>query len=176
MTGRLTSGFDTFEFQGAGHVVRSRIVLGYIFLVGFPVLLMLGTLHLGKSLTAPLSVGGLWSLTMEPGAHLSGCDELLPKGSELTAELSQSGTTVAVTLNNGQRTVVNSTLASSRLTGASAPLRLTGCQSKALAMEADVVSASGGRALAGRFALAGCPSCGSIPFRASLRGRVTGKE
>ena len=156
--------------------MATRIWLAYLLLVGLPVLLMLGTLHFGRSMAAPLSIGGSWALTLDPDAHLDGCDGWHADPGSLTAELLQSGHTVAIGLNDAWRTVLNGTLSYNRLIGTSAPLRMAGCREMGLAIDANVINGIAGRAIAGRFMLAGCPECGSIPFRASLQGRPNAKE
>jgi len=155
--------------------MRYRIGLAYLLLVGLPVILMVGTLRVGRRIAAPFSIGGSWAVTLDPVAQLDGCAGWRPDRRELIAEVSQSGTSVAITLNDSRKTVLNSTLSYRRIIGSSAPVRIAGCQDMRLVIDANVASEVMGRSLAGRFLLADCPGCGSIPFRAS-RSRLAGKE
>jgi hypothetical protein len=83
-------------------------------MVGVPVLGLLGILEAGRGIRAPRSVGGEWSLTVDP---VTGCAN--PPGSILwqrAFNISQSGTEALITLSDGRATTLEATVNGTTLT------------------------------------------------------------
>ena len=77
-------------------------------MVGVPVLGLLGILEAGRGIRAPLSIGGEWTLTVDP---VTGCAN--PPGSILwqrAFNISQSGTGAQITLSDGRSTTLEATV------------------------------------------------------------------
>ena len=83
----------------------SRSILLYLALVGLPVVGVLGILHLGQRLTAPVSVGGAWIVEIAPGSATDpSCADPPIRSNRPVLTISQSGPRLALILNNGGRT------------------------------------------------------------------------
>jgi hypothetical protein len=147
----------------------NRLGLAYLFLVGLPLLLILGTLEAGRSLVAPPAVAGSWLIALDGSVPSAGCARLVLDTQPLSAQISQSGTSLSIVLNDPRNTVFTAVLISGRFTGAAPAFNVAGCKGVSLAIEANVVGEASGRSLTGRFLFGGCPVCAAVPFRASRR-------
>src|SRR5690349_18893478 len=75
--------------------LKKRFVAGYILLVGAPLLVLMGNLHLGRRLSAPVAVYGVWDIATPISAAWSCFDSPASlKGLALT--VTQSGRTLMV--------------------------------------------------------------------------------
>jgi len=83
-------------------------------MVGVPVLGLLGILEAGRSIPAPLSVGGDWALESDPTANCAN-----PPGSlqrQLAWSISQSGAEAVITLHDGYGTTLDAAIDGARIT------------------------------------------------------------
>ena len=115
----------------------------YILLVGLPLLGLLGILDLGRGIAAPPAVGGEWTAQFTSAACAAA--ELR----QPALSISQSGTELVVTLNDGRGTTFPATLSDGRLSARN--------------LTATVTGEPGERVLQGRITVAGCTP---IAFRA----------
>jgi hypothetical protein len=120
--------------------------VGYILLVGVPLVGLLGILEAGRSIAAPMSVGGDWVLDVDPAACPSGVARLR----QPVLSIVQSGTDALVTLNDGRATQMPATIAGAAL--------------NASALRATIAGKPNQRALTGTLQLDGCPP---LTFRAT---------
>ena len=123
-------------------------------MVGVPVLVLLGILQAGRSVPAPLSIGGDWTVEFDPAAHCAS-----PPGSILhqaAFNISQSGTEALITLNDGRATTLEATVNGRMLTAGSFTAAIAGTQAE--------------RTMDGRGDFAGCAP---VAFHA---GRQTPKK
>jgi hypothetical protein len=82
-------------------MLNRRLILDYAALVGVPFLGLLGVLHVGDRVPAPLSLEGKWSLEADLGANRSSpCSTRLGNFREPAIQISQSGMFVEITLPN----------------------------------------------------------------------------
>ncbi len=78
-----------------------NFILAYTFLVALPVLGLVGIVKSGRSLTAPISVDGLWLLQADP-VRLAAlpCGKTLAETPDTALAISQSGRNFTFTLLN----------------------------------------------------------------------------
>jgi len=114
-------------------------------LVGVPVLGLFGILEAGRSLAAPPSVSGDWTVEFDSAANCAGLARL--RQPALT--ISQSGTEARITLNDGRATTLEASINESSLTAKSLTAAITGKAAQ--------------RVLEGKVELDGC---GPVAFRA----------
>lgn len=147
------------------------MIVAYISLVGIPLLGLIGILHGGRHLRAPLSVGGNWNLTadLSPWAGKP-CGDLLAGIKQPAFNISQSGAMLVFTLNNPQAATFGGTLRGTELTaGAVASSATAGdaCSpAEAVSMNAVVGKAGAQSALSGTLQLRNCATCAPIAFKA----------
>lgn len=152
-----------------------KSVLLYVFLVGLPVLGVVGILRLGGTFSAPPNLRGSWRGGLSPAA------ELVPPCVELSSEaevfdIAQSGVHVSVTLNDAARTHLDANMLGSRLWGRADRLPLVGtarsaCPDAPLEFAADLVHEGDVPQLLGNLWAGGCAACAPVSFRAE---RVSG--
>ena len=142
-----------------------NFVLAYIFLVGLPVLGLVGVLKSGRSLTAPFSVDGTWKMQANDPPSDSPCNQFFSSLSGSPWSLSQSGKTVVIALGGGSRTTIGSlegkTL-TAQFTGADGPAE---CADRSLTLSATLDPQTEPRTLRGTLAADNCAGC-SLEFRA----------
>ncbi len=125
---------------------KNRLTLGYIVLVSLPLLLLLGTLHAGRALTAPPAVSGEWII--QPGDARSG-DPLPP-----ALSISQTGPELVITFHDPSKTRFQARVESAHIAGSAV---------SGLRLDAVLVAH---RTIEARLFETGCPSCTPVSFRA----------
>ena len=151
-------------------MVNRRIVMAYVLLVGLPLGGLLGMLHAGRHLTAPISVGGTWRLDADfsPLAG-TGCGELLVKIKQPFFNLSQSGNGLVFNLNSSDAVSIPGTIRDTvvRAGREASESRSGSCEDlKAISLKAEVQNQDGERVLTGTLRLNHCEKCPAVPFRA----------
>ncbi len=81
-----------------------KFVLAYTFLVGLPILGLVGVLKSGRSLTPPYSVDGAWKIGTVATRDCS-CTTYFTSLSNATLSISQSGTILVLVLGESAKTV-----------------------------------------------------------------------
>jgi len=155
-----------------------NFVVAYILLVGLPLLGLAGVLRSGRSLTAPISVDGVWKIETDAG-HLAAlsCDKSVTGFSSVV--ISQSGKSLVLTLNNSSKTTASGTLEGKSLKASVVPARdpsgKSACQGdQPLTLTATVDPNTEPRSLTGLLSVNGCPSCVPLPFHAVRQPRAVG--
>ncbi|MGD0364075.1 MAG: hypothetical protein ABSC93_24630 [Bryobacteraceae bacterium] len=115
-------------------------------LVGLPVLGLLGILDAGRSLRAPLSITGEWTVELDAGARCA-AGPASPRQPALS--ISQSGSQATIALYDGHAAMFEATVEGTALTAG--PLSAT------------IAGQPGARTLEGTLNLEGC---GPVAFRA----------
>jgi hypothetical protein len=146
-----------------------KFVLFYILLVGLPILGLIGVLRKGRSVSAPISVDGSWTIqTNSLGALPCGNS---PVGSpDQTLAISQSGETFTLSLAGAQKEPIFGVLKGTILK-ASGPSSAwpgeNGCASgHDFSLLATVDPKANPRSLSGTVSLNGCASCTPVEFLA----------
>lgn len=150
---------------------RKKLVVAYLFLVGAPLLGLLGILRTGQRLAAPASVAGAWNLEGQFSTLTdAACRKLISDIGRPFFTISQSGPHLTFTLNNPQQTTLPGMIQQSMVsTGddAFANGSSRGCaQPQAIHLQAELSQRGVQRSLAGTLTIAGCAECATIPFRA----------
>jgi len=84
-----------------------KSVLLYLLLVGLPLLGIVGVLHFGERLKPPAFVGGTWSIQVSrEAADLGSCGDLTTRLAGATLTVSQSGSSLTLTLGNEPKIVL----------------------------------------------------------------------
>ena len=79
----------------------------YIFLVGIPLVGIVGVLHVGENLRPPTFIGGTWKIQISheaAGAH--SCGDMPARFDGATLTISQSGSNLLLTLDNEPKTTL----------------------------------------------------------------------
>ena len=115
-------------------------------MVGVPVVGLLGILDAGRSIRAPLSISGDWTLEFDPAARCANG----PGGLQQPVwNISQSGTGALITVNDGHATTMDATIDGATLTAKS--------------LTATIAGKSDARIMEGKVSLDGCAP---VAFRA----------
>jgi hypothetical protein len=141
---------------------KNRLTLGYLVLVGVPLVLLVGTLRAGRVLTAPSAISGNWSI--EP------VDPQRP-GQRIPPAMSiyQTGTDLLIAFHDSQKIRLAAKLENGRIAGAVKHAQIaTGEQEATITrMDAAVAGRFGYRSIEGQFTFGRCQSCAPLRFRAT---------
>jgi hypothetical protein len=140
-----------------------KFVVAYIFLVGIPLLALVGVLKAGRHLTSPYAVDGSWKLELSATPAASPCSNTLSSISEPAVNVSQSGAALVLSLNG--RTANGTLEGKSMRAEFSGADGASGCSGQALMLAATLDPNTLPRTLTGTLSFKGCPSC-SVDFRA----------
>ena len=156
---------------------KPKLLLVYLCLVGIPLLGLLAILRAGEHLTPPASLGGSWKLEADfTSLANQACRDLFFGIKQPFLIISQSGPSVALTLNNRQRTTLAGSLKNDSLFVGATPDSEAGPGSaecldpQAIRLRADIAKDAGQRILIGTLSIAGCQRCPPVPFRAQRLG------
>jgi hypothetical protein len=151
---------------------KKNFFISYLLLVGMPLLGLIGALEVGRGLIPPVSVGGAWDLQADFSvAGAPSCDAWLDFRRPVALEISQSGGYLTLTLRGQRQVSLQGTLdRMSLVTDSSSPVgsRVENrCSDQAgLSVRAEVNPKANPRTISGILSMDGCPSCGSVNFRA----------
>lgn len=146
-------------------------VLAYIFLVGVPVLALVGILKSGRQLAAPPSVDGSWKIEARGAGPASACNSFLSSAVNSPLSISQSGASLVVGINGGDKTTMG------KLEGKTIKAQFAGtddapnCADRNLTLTATLDPQADPRTLQGTLSVANCPAC-SLDFHASRQPRT----
>jgi hypothetical protein len=149
-----------------------NFIIAYVLLVALPIVGLVGVLKSGRSLTAPISVDGVWQIQADPTRLASlPCGKSLGENPETTLAISQSGRNFTLTIANGPKStasgVLDGTTLKASVTPAAAWSQEAGCGvGRSVDLVATVNPKSEPRSLSGVLSVNDCPSCGSVEFRA----------
>lgn len=138
-------------------MLKNHLALGYVLLVGIPLLILIGVLQAGAGLTAPPAVSGKWVL--EPAA--AACGEILGRG-RATLNITQSGPALVMTFEDARKTTLTGTAETGRLSGFASA---AGC-GNSIRLQADITGNPSRRSLRGQLIFDGCGACPQVAFRA----------
>jgi hypothetical protein len=151
-----------------------KLIIPYLLLVGLPLLGLMGVLGVGRGVTPPPSVGGIWDVQVD---HRTGEAQHCAVWSEFTRsstlEIMQSGRYLTLTLGSQPKISVQATLDGGSLISASSSQSSKlerDCSSDAgLLLIAKMDAAAKPQVISGTVSASGCPACGSINFLATRR-------
>jgi len=141
-----------------------RFLVAYVLLVCGPLAALIGVLKVGRSLTAPLSMDGVWKVDVIPGTPPADpCDQAVSVLLDSPIVVSQSGKHLEITFKGVSHAVVRGELDGREI---KASLELSGCTNAQFKLMASVEAKSEPRALTGSLAPTNCASCAPLEFRA----------
>jgi hypothetical protein len=152
-----------------------NFVIAYILLVGLPVLGLVGVLRAGRTLTAPISVDGVWKVE----AHADQVAALPCSGTSFLRNtsllISQSGRSLMLSFDSGSRNTASGIIDGHSVRASALPMpdysAEVGCGSnRLLSLNATVDVQSGLRSMVGNMTVEGCSSCGPVGFHAIRQG------
>ena len=149
-----------------------NFIIAYVLLVGLPIVGLVGVLKRGRSLTAPISVDGVWQVQADPiQVAALPCGKALAYNPDTALAISQSGRNFTLTLVNGPKSTGSGVLDGTALTASVVPSaawsEVAGCGTgRELSLVATVDPKTDPRSLAGMLSVSNCPSCASVKFHA----------
>jgi hypothetical protein len=152
--------------------INRNFILAYIFLVGLPVVGLVGVLKSGRTLVAPVSIDGVWQVQADPVALATlPCGRTLALDPEKLLTISQSGKTFTLSFSNDTKSissgVIDGTMLTSSIILSSAWAAEKGCSDRReLALLATVDPKAEPRSLQGKMSVSNCSSCVPVEFRA----------
>ncbi len=165
-------------------MAKRKLIWSYVFLVGLPLLGLVCTLHAGAISPAPMAVRGNWTVEADLNSWRGlSCGKLLTEARQPMFRISQAGRTLAVAINNHEKTLLTGTSVGAILTATRANGEEgdegahglgAGCSDPhPFGLQATVKENGKQRSLAGTFILDGCVACPALTFRAV---RQSGEE
>ena len=149
-----------------------RAVLAYLLFVGVPFAALLGVLHLGGRLQAPLAVHGSYAVGAPTGPASAGCVGHLLAMGDSAVTVTQSGPDVTVYLGGGGDIVLSGTIRDTDITAdGTVPRDVTpaawGCQpGSQLHLAARLVRSPHEKRLVGSIGVQACADCTAVAFAA----------
>jgi len=149
-----------------------NFIIAYILLVALPIVGLAGVLKNRRTLTAPISVDGMWRLQADPVLLAAlPCGKTLEENPETALAISQSGRNFTLSLANGPKStasgVLDGTTIKATLVPAAEWSAVTGCGAgRELSLVATVDTKADQRTLSGMLSVNNCASCSAVAFRA----------
>lgn len=142
-----------------------KLITLYVVLVGLPMAILLGTLKGGLRLSAPLAIGGNW--TVDGGAELKSLLCLdADRSRELSLWVSQSGKYLVLDLNHSLGNGSPGAIEGNILTSAVMYPSAQACGDRELIMTAVIGRDTVPLAMSGSFVANGCAACAPAKFTA----------
>ena len=154
-----------------------NFVLAYAFLVILPLVGLAGILKAGRSVTAPISIDGLWTMRVD-STQLDSlpCGKVLAAVPDKTIAIAQSGKTFVLSFPNGPKLTASGTLEGTTLRASLAPPRESheSCaDGHQLSLLASVDQRVNPSLLTGTLSAPNCPTCATVGFRSERQAPVT---
>ena len=150
----------------------TTFILAYAFLVALPMVGLIGVLKSGRTLTAPISVNGVWQLQADP-VRLAAlpCGKTLAENPNTTLAISQSGKNFALSLSSDPKSTFSGVLEGNTLKALLVPSPAwsaeAGCgDGRELSLVATIDPKADPRSLVGLLSVNQCPACSSVEFHA----------
>jgi len=161
--------------------INRNFIIAYALLVALPVVGLIGVLKSGRTLTAPISVDGLWQLRADPIQLASlPCGRLLTNNPDTALAISQSGKNFTLSVSNGPKSTASGAIEGTTLKASLIPSSTSsaeaGCgDNRGLSLVATVDPKADPRTLVGVLSVNDCPSCASVAFHAVRQAPPTKK-
>jgi hypothetical protein len=157
-----------------------NFAIAYAFLVILPLVGLAGILRAGRSVTAPISIDGLWTIRVD-SAQINSlpCGKLLGAVPEKTIAITQSGRSFVLSFPGGPKVEGSGTLDGTNL-NASVKWPMESADSSCtsgsqLAVLAQLDRKTDATSLTGTLSAPTCPSCAPVEFRAERQVQAAPK-
>ena len=159
---------------------NGKFVFAYAFLVVLPLLGLAGILKSGRSLQAPASIDGLWSLKVDtPHLDSQRCGKVLAATPDTAILISQSGNSVVLSFQGGAKItasgILEGTTLRASLTDSGSSHEVNCEDGQQYIMLATIDRQAESRLLAGTLSLANCPTCAPVAFHAERQAAASPK-
>jgi len=156
-----------------------NFVLAYVFLVILPLVGLAGILKAGRSVTAPVSIDGLWTLRLD-SAQIDSlpCGKALATAPDKTIAIAQSGRNFVLTVPGGPKLTASGSLDGTTLRGSLMSLAESGdscLEGRQLSLLATVDRTADPNLLNGSLSVPNCQSCASVEFHAERQASAPSK-
>jgi hypothetical protein len=147
-----------------------KFILAYLLLVALPLVLLTGILRSGRTLAAPVSVGGMWKIqTTSDKVVLLFCGQSI--SADTNFAILQSGKYFTLKFANSTMPSISGVVEGSAIKARIVPppewAKVAGCnEGRSLALNATVDSKVGARFLSGTLLLSDCSACIPLQFQA----------
>jgi hypothetical protein len=157
-----------------------NFVLAYVFLVILPLVGLAGILRAGRSLTAPVSIDGLWTVRLDPAQIDSlPCGKVVAAPPNQTIAIAQSGRSFVLSFPSGPKLTALGTLEGGNLRVSlmwPAESSDTSCAGGSpLSLLARVDRKIDSNLLTGTLSVPNCQSCTPVGFRAERQAQTSQK-
>lgn len=142
-----------------------RFIVAYILLVGAPLAALVGVLKVGRNLSAPVSIDGVWKVQVDTtNSAPDPCGQAASSLLDSPIVVSQSGRSLEITFKGASNAAVPGELDG---TAIKTSLRTSECTNDQFVnLVAFVDPKSVPRTLTGSLAVANCASCSPLQFHA----------
>lgn len=157
-----------------------NFVLAYAFLVILPLVALAGILKAGRSVTAPISIDGLWTLEVDsPQIDSLPCGKVLAAVPNKTIAIVQSGRRFVLSFPSGPEVTASGTLDGTSLNASlkwPAESSAGNCAGGGpLVVLAKLDRKTDATLLTGNLFAFNCPSCAPVGFRAARQAPATSR-
>jgi hypothetical protein len=148
-----------------------NFVFAYAFLVILPLGGLAGILKSGRTLTAPISIDGMWIVQSDPAQPGSvSCGNILAAIPDKAIAISQSGPSFVLSFPNGPKVLASGTLEGTTLRASLTSQESsseTSCMSpRQFSLLATVERRANASAMVGTLSVPDCPTCTPVAFHA----------
>ena len=151
-------------------MIARRLVVGYLSLVGLPLLAVLLILKFGEGIPALPAIEGSWVMEAQTQAEGGACSAFLGEFAGRTLSVSQSGRFLAASWDHRPKTRMRGLLEGSQFTLTSVGEPRGACEEGPLQIEGLVFDAKGMHALDARLSVPACGGCGELKLVSLSRG------
>ena len=157
-----------------------NFVFAYIFLVVLPLVGLGGILKAGRTMTAPVSIDGLWTMRADSAQVDSlPCGKVLAEVSNKTIAIAQSGRSFVLSFPSGPKLTASGTLDGGNVRASlnwPAESYDDSCVGgRELSLLASVDRKVDSNVLTGTLSVPNCQSCGAVGFHAERQAPATPK-
>jgi hypothetical protein len=154
---------------------NQNFLAAYVFMVGLPLLGILGVLESGRKLAAPATLSGSWTLTVSASEAPAGCADWLDASHHSPMEISQSGRYLTLVLGRDAKrsasAILDGTLLATEPASSPTPTNSAdhsgACAgSDVFSMQATIGPKTEPRGMSGVLTLDGCATCAPVKFNA----------
>jgi hypothetical protein len=155
-------------------MIARRLAIGYLCLVGLPLIAVLLIVKLGEGIPALPSVEGSWAMEAPAQPAPAGeCAGFLQGFGGRTLSVSQSGRFLAASWDHQPKIKLRGLLEGSEFTLSSAAKLRGACEEAPLRIDGLVLDAAGQRTLSARLSVPACAACGELKLVSVSRGGGT---
>ena len=150
------------------NMLSRRLLIEYLFMVGVPLLLLIGVLQKGRGLSAPTAVHGKWRIEVDwlPDTA-SPCETTFQALDASGLEITQSGAYLDASVQNAEGTILRGRSEGVNLWLESVPSEESVLNGDLLRLTGTLMNVGGSRVIRGSFLMPRLVDCAPRGFRAT---------